>query len=389
MATIYDTFNFPLNNIRLETPFNKSGVYFIKMQVANSPIYIQPPKCLIKQGFVKSGKKIFCDLVFSIEDNTFLSLLENIEEVAKNQIYENRTKWFETELDEHDIENSLTSAYKMYKSGKLYVIRANIPDTLGKSDLKIYDENENEILYENLKEDTNVITILELKGIKCSVRSFQFDFYIRQMLVVSPVEIFQKCIIRKQHPIHETTTAKQSVSDVQTPSIENDKFTTETYIDQSHSSTNADEIATTTEQAETTRRLLEETFESSEQPSLTEKIQTSLEMYATENDEKNIMHADATREDTKTQSYDPPPSFVDEICEIDLNLDKMENVETFHLKKRNDIYYKLYKEAKMKAKEAKMVALSNYLEAKRIKNAYSLDDSSDDESENDLEEVIA
>ena len=389
MATIYDTFNFPLNNIRLETPFNKSGVYFIKMQVANSPIYIQPPKCLIKQGFVKSGKKIFCDLVFSIEDNTFLSLLENIEEIAKNQIYENRTKWFETELDEHDIENSLTSAYKMYKSGKLYVIRANIPDTLGKSDLKIYDENENEILYENLKEDTNVITILELKGIKCSVRSFQFDFYVRQMLVVSPVEIFQKCIIRKQHSSNETTTAKQSVSDVQTPSIENDKCTIETYIDQSHSSTNADEIATTTEQAETTRRLLEETFESSEQPSFVETIQTSLEMYATENDEKNTIHADATREDTGTLSYENPPSFVDEICEIDLNLDKMENVETFHLKKRNDIYYKLYKEAKTKAKEAKMVALSNYLEAKRIKNAYSLDDSSDDESENDLEEVIA
>ena len=161
-------------------------------------------------------------------------------------------------------------------------------------------------------------------------------------------------------------------------------------MDQSHSLTNADEIATTTEQAETTRRLLEETFESSEQPSLTEKIHTSLEMYATEDD--NVTHDDATitiQEYTPTQSYEKPSSVVDEICEIDLNLDKMENVETFHLKKRNDIYYKLYKEAKMKAKEAKMVALSNYLEAKRIKNAYSLDDSSDDESEDDLEEVIA
>jgi hypothetical protein len=162
MAKIYDTSDFPLKDVRLGTPFNKGGVYFIKMSVSNTPMYIQPPKCMIKQGFIKSGKKIFCDLIFSIEDNSFLAWLEQIEEIAKTQIYENRAKWFETELDEHDIENSMASPYKMYKSGKLYIIRANVPNTLGKSDLKIYDESEREIFHEDLKEDTNVITILEL-----------------------------------------------------------------------------------------------------------------------------------------------------------------------------------------------------------------------------------
>lgn len=393
MATIYDTFHFPLNNIRLETPFNKSGVYFIKMQVSNSPIYIQPPKCMIKQGFVKSGKKLFCDLVFSIEDNTFLSLLENIEEIAKKQIYENRTKWFETELDEHDIENSLTSAYKMYKSGKLYVIRANIPDTLGKSDLKIYDENENEILYENLKEDTNVITILELKGIKCSVRSFQFEFYVRQMLVVSPLQIFQKCIIRKE-PGRENVTVNPVLRETPLVMDINTNTSNTSSLLNENVDVSEDNLSYTVDPtsyispAETTRKILEETFENATTTTcnpLTETFQPSLEMYATE--EHNA--TPEINDTTPMQQLHPSHSFVDEICEIDLNLDKMENVETFHLKKRNDIYYKLYKEAKMKAKEAKMVALSNYLEAKRIKNAYSLDDSSDDESENDLEEVIA
>jgi hypothetical protein len=76
-----------------------------------------------------------------------------------------------------------------------------------------------------------------------------------------------------------------------------------------------------------------------------------------------------------------------ELCEIDLDLDKIETGETVQLKKRNDVYYKMYKDAKQKAREAKMIALTNYLEAKRIKNTYLLEDSSEEESDNDLDET--
>ena len=50
------------------------------------------------------------------------------------------------------------------------------------------------------------------------------------------------------------------------------------------------------------------------------------------------------------------------------------------------MYYKLYQEARQKAKVARDLALSAYLEAKQIKNKYMLDDildSSSDESEED------
>lgn len=370
MAKIYDTSDFPLKDVRLGTPFNKGGVYFIKMSVSNTPMYIQPPKCVIKQGFIKSGKKIFCDLIFSIEDNSFLAWLEQIEEIAKTQIYENRAKWFETELDEHDIENSMASPYKMYKSGKLYIIRANVPNTLGKSDLKIYDESEREIFHEDLKEDTNVITILELKGIKCSVRSFQFDIDIRQMLVVSPVKMFEKCIIRKSH---DTTSSTRTIleetldSDLEIPSQSTTmSITTETTTQEPTEypvppeSSNPEDYtiqAQPESDAITTRETLENTY-----PNQNDVI-----------DSKNRVLGLTALEPT-----------IDEICEVELDLDKIEEVGSVHLKTRNDVYYKMYKEAKRKAKEAKMVALTNYLEAKRIKNTYSLDSS--DESDDDLEE---
>jgi cytosine/adenosine deaminase-related metal-dependent hydrolase len=70
-----------------------------------------------------------------------------------------------------------------------------------------------------------------------------------------------------------------------------------------------------------------------------------------------------------------------EIMEVNIELDEIQETESFHIKKRNDVYYKIYLEAKQKAKLAKDLALSAYLEMKRIKNTYMLQDSEDDEEE--------
>ena len=58
-----------------------------------------------------------------------------------------------------------------------------------------------------------------------------------------------------------------------------------------------------------------------------------------------------------------------------------ETSDTVTLKKPNEVYMEIYKEAKKKAKEAKNQAIQAYLEAKRIKSLYLLDEieSSDDE----------
>ena len=64
------------------------------------------------------------------------------------------------------------------------------------------------------------------------------------------------------------------------------------------------------------------------------------------------------------------------------------------LKKPNEFYYEIYKLAKEKAKEHKKAAISQYLEAKKIKNTYLLDDldnsdesSMDDDEDSDSERI--
>ena len=89
-------------------------------------------------------------------------------------------------------------------------------------------------------------------------------------------------------------------------------------------------------------------------------------------------------EETPTPFIEEEPiKSSDDLEEFDLKLDSVSSDETLFLKKRDEVYYKMYREALKKAKIAKELALTSYLEAKHIKNTYMLTDLSD---ESDLDE---
>lgn len=361
-----------LDRLHLAKPTNKNGTHFIKMLDVDNPIYFLGPKCFAKNGFVKSGKKMFCDFVFSNEDSDFLTWLDNLEEKSRGIIYSNRETWFETALDEHDIENSMSLPYKPYKSGKYFIVRANVPTALEKVNIKIYDENENETDPENVKENTKVLSVLEFQGIRCSVRSFQFEIELKQLLIVEPEKLFEKCIIgpsnlntKKEEPIEQQQqysseddpqlpdSFESKVSDIQDNPVQLDTFN-QNQISTLESS-NDEQSSASKSHYETDSSILDEVKE----------IVPNLEEPQIE-----VIDVDFPLEDiTDSRNSKEPP---------------------LRLKSRNDVYYKLYKEMREKAKSAKREALANYLEAKRIKNTYLLEDISESESDEDddyLEEL--
>ena len=83
-----------------------------------------------------------------------------------------------------------------------------------------------------------------------------------------------------------------------------------------------------------------------------------------------------------------PEPIIKEDQKTEINLEELiVDEKPIKLKKRNDIYQKMYKEAKDKAKMAKKLALMAYLEAKRIKNEYMIDDINDSENDEEDETV--
>jgi hypothetical protein len=195
MDKIYETnSNFNFDKLLLGKPILQNGGYFIKYSINDFPLYIRPPKSTIKQ-IVKNTKKINCDLIFSQENDEFIQWMENLENHSQQTIFKNKDLWFESSLELEDIENSFTSPMKTYKSGKFYIVRTNITQRLGKINIKIYNEDEKDISLEDVSGNMNVMTILEVQGIKCSSKSFQIEIELKQMMVLHPINLFDKCIL--------------------------------------------------------------------------------------------------------------------------------------------------------------------------------------------------
>jgi hypothetical protein len=368
MEGIYETNSaFPFDKLVLSKPVASSGGnYFIKFKIADNPLYIQSPKCSMKQGISKAGKRFFCDLMFSQENEDFIHWMEKLEEFSQNYIYEHRSQWFETEIEMHDIENSFAPSMKVYKSGKYYLVRSHVPTVLGKCVLKIYDEYENELNYETIQENANVITILEIQGIKCSARSFQIEIEMKQMLVLKPLVIFEKSVFGKKPVMSESTllmdNEKDSLGEKLLPSsVESLEETSSHPVQESLEETSSHPVQESLE--ETSSHPVQESLEETS----SHPVQESLE------------------ENPISSTIESFSQNVDEPCEIDFSLDTLPVDDTFQLKARNDVYYKMYREAKRKAKISRDLALSSYLEAQRIKNTYMLDSIVDSDSDLDEE----
>jgi hypothetical protein len=295
--------------------------------------------------------------MFTNENPDFIQWMEDLESTVCKSIYENRAKWFESEMELHDIENYFTSPLKIYKSGKFYLVRTNIPTRLGKISLTIYDEEENTVDHESLKEETNLITILEVQGIKCSARSFQIEIEVKQMMTLNPTDLFEKCIIKtnsKPKQTIETEVLKENITSVTLPESVSEPLeqtdVIETNIEnkgeENQNDLGLNDILDHDDNEETDKH--EEMF-----PSETESVEPVLENEITE----------------------------DSLAEFNLELDSLPETETVQLKPRNDVYYEMYRAAKRKAKMAKNLALKSYLEAKNIKNTYMLEGTSDTDSD--------
>lgn len=382
ICTIYDDFDF--SKVVLTHPESlHSGSFFTKLNVNNNMVYIQTPKCTSKQGVVTTaGKKSYIDLIFSGDDVKFIEFMENLEKHCVEKIYDKKNSWFTNDIDKSDIETAFTSALRSLKAGKHYVLRANISPS--KNLLKtptcfVFDESEKQLSIDDIKPENDLITVLEIQGIKFTPRSFQFEIIIRQTLIMANKPVFQSCVIKKNIPTssnaveyllpnnntpHEIqNTSNENSRDVVKEDVKSGTYIVDLKENISSSQTKIQPIpvpASASILSLTSNKLVINTK--------TDKQKEDIEDIE---DIKNI----ETNESIK------------ELTEADLEI---KDDESMKLKKPNDIYYEVYRAAKDKARAARKLAFDAYLEVKKIKKTYMLDDSdsdfSDSSSDSDTED---
>jgi hypothetical protein len=440
ICTVYDTFDF--SKFILTHPESlQGGSFFTKLNINNDILYVQTPKCISKQGVVSSsGKKSYIDLMFSADDSNFIEFMENLEKSCVEKIHEKKNSWFTNDIDQTDIENAFTATLRPYKAGKYYLLRANIAPSKNLVKMPtcfVFDESENKLTLDDIKHENDLITVLEIQGIKFTSKSFQFEIILRQALIMSNKPVFQSCVIKKN--IQHSSNAPSAPAPVPAPAQEHTAISS---VSQTIHANLDNDVPRLQEQTQEllqhiephtlTENNLEKILNAKSDINFNLENQDDIDNgddsevegnansngnangsgegddYTANDNQKDVDIADDkiksdTIEDGNSDSKNTNNTVfknnslsesqikngsnnlekieslelneLTELTEADLEIKNDENIK---LKKPNDIYYEIYSVAKEKARMARKLAFDAYLEVKKIKKTYMLDDSDSD-----------
>ena len=391
----YDDKNIDYSNITLSMPSSiHGGSYFTKLQYCKKPLYMQSPTCISKQGIVHSGKKTYIDLVFTSEkDGEFISFLENLEKKCIDIIYDKRHLWFTDDLEKTDIETAFASLVKSYKNGTSHTLRVNINsgnssnpkfnNIGGVQSCFIFDEENNTLPFDSVKPETLLITIIDFEGIKFTSKSFQFEINARQMLIINEKPLFKACLIKQKKQEHNQGDKCEDGEQEQL------YIQVATDADTNATASADDAVVVSVSTKENVIEIVESSLppnhlEPLEHVEIVESVVPPLEILEEPHlEELSSLSSSVVK---KNDSDDGDNCKSGELIEVTLDLEKddQKNLELV-LKNPDDVYYKMYKDAKEKAKAAKNIAIEAYLAAEEIKLTYNLNnvDSSDSDDDSD------
>jgi len=388
---------YDFDKITLSTPISVyGGAYFTKITNEGNDIFIQTPMCGTKTGVVKSGKRMFIDLLFDKTDEKIVIWFENLEENARSLIFDKKDDWFQDTIEMDDIESAFSPSVRLYKSGNYYLIRVFLDNPRmygGSNSISIYDDREKELSIEDITSESKIICILQIHGIKFTSKSFQIYSQVKQVMVIKN-NIFNKCCIKtgSSNEIQDKQYLENNSNDIQLDDV---------YDVSSNENVNNEEL----EELEELEEENEENKESNEENIIIETQEKSLLHDIEESEESkddilkdNILKEEYVenkkiineQENINLEFEDLTPTnnsnSFKELEEFDMELN-LEQGDSITLRKSNDVYYDMYKKVREKAKEARKSALQCYIESQNIKNTHNLvlsDDSSDDEYEKQL-----
>jgi hypothetical protein len=360
--------DFDFSKLSLSQPIAvQGGAYFTKIKYNSEPFYIQTSKCLTKQGINETSKKAYMDLMFTSEDEEIIEWFETLESTLVNLIFQKKHLWFQDDIEFGDIENFFNPITRAYKGGKFHLIRTSIVKnkTNNQYTCGVYDESENVLPITDIKESNIIIPILEVIGIKFSARNFQLELVGKQIMVLNNKPLFNSCLIKRNQ--NQTKTTNEINLEDKTDNLEEEKIDLEEIKQETE--------VPVKEEPEDNSNIIDELLEDNEEPEeknseeIGDNIESSLEELA---DKKNINNEDLE------ENID----LEDISAQINTNSE-----ETIKLKNPNEVYMEIYKIAKQKAKQHKKAAISAYLEAKKIKNTYLLEDLENSDESSEEEEM--
>jgi hypothetical protein len=386
---------FDFTQLSISQPISvQGGAYFTKLKMKNDTLYIQLPKCVTKQGLNETNKKAYMDLMFNNDDEYVIEWFENLENKLVDLVYQKKDIWFQNEMEKEDIETFFNPICRPFKGGKFHLVRINIPRNKTLSSqyhCNVYDENENIIPIQDINDKHSIIPVLEIQGIKFSARNFQLELLGKQIMILNNKPLFKGCVIKRSNE-ENTVESKEPEKESELEETINNAVTDNI---QSSLGDNS-EKGLVSEETKSENSILQESIletltddddnaiDNVVDSKTTEVIESSNDNVEQQDKESDIIEENLEEKANTSGSID----LEDITTQLSINNSESKII----LKKPNEVYYEIYKIAKDKAKQHKKAAISHYLEAKKIKNTYLLDDldnsdESSEEEDSDSEKV--
>lgn len=368
-----DSFNY--DNISLGQPtVIQGGSYFTKISSNSNSLYLQTPSCYTKQGINISGKKAYCDLMYTNEDIDILSWFEKLVERIQQLIYDKRKLWFHNDMEMEDIDSAFTPPIRSYKSGKFHLVRTYIQGSHVNNPLQgfsCYDENETKVEPEVINnENRKIIPLLEIKGIKFSSKSFHFDISLKQVMVIEENNFLNNCLIKLNAQVNKVSNTNDSLQD--------DKITLELNNEKD------------SENLETLEENIVETKENEEELNVvSEEVKEEVKKEVKE--DSNIVSEETSEPDEKyIDNTSVPPLLSLGLEEVDIDTNDIEDISTnsINIKSANEAYVELWNAARDKARQARKAAIMAHLDARKIRTDNMLDNLDEDSDEEEFDAYV-
>lgn len=336
MSVIIPSSNFDFSRIKLGNPSGiQGGAYFSKITVNDETMLIQTPTSTTKNGISVTDKKNYIDFMFNQEQTDLSDWIDQLERRVKELIFQRRDAWFTSDMTMDDVDYFFTPVIRSYKS-KFYLLRAfeqksKMFKTQKKYNFGIFGENGEEMYDADLSnENTQCMSILEICGLKFTSNSFRIEVAISQLMIIKEKNLTEHCLIKPK-------------------------------------SINVNEQETKIEENNEPASII-----NNEDKGFKEEINQPTKIV--------IKDEDDIKEVTELQIVDDVyPSTIQEV-NIVIPSGITDDDEPISLKQPNEVYQEIYREARKKAKIAKNLAIKAFLEAKKIKNTYLMDELDSDMS---------
>lgn len=374
----YPNRDYKFDELELGSPqaIQGGGAYFAKIMQGTEQARVQFPKCTTKSGIVTTKRSTYLDFMYDRDSNLeVVSWSEKLVEKVTKLIDEKKALWFSNDLTADGIENMFNSIHRDYKSRTKILIRASIETLRGSNELKckIYDESENIVLDRaavDVKILGDIIPLVTIDGIKFTARSIEIELKVKQLMLMDEERSNSSiCMIKRSTPRFDikslSTEQEDTIAEPSETSSSNDiAVVEEVNLD---GGDNLEEVKIDIDEVE--EDLSENVSE--------EETQTSTAI--SENHDSVEGLEEVTLGDLS--NFPEPNEGITKDAMVVVNVELNCGSEAMKLKKPNEVYYEIYKNAKLKAKQMRKAAVEAYLEAKQIKTKYMLDEL--DESDED------